>query len=209
MTVSARPLLLLSLTACLVATGLTAGATAAPRSCHLITDARGDATGRPPVTMANDPALDVVSADVASNRTWITAVVRVAAVQPPPRPAEEQLWQVSFTIGSTHYYLRAQTVRGELVGWVGTMDAEGFQVGVPEKARAVSDPRKHEIRITAPIAGFTLDAALRPGQVLRQLTAETYQVRQAANVTLLKGIDGAKTSRTYAAGTPSCVVVGR
>jgi hypothetical protein len=167
-------------------------ATAAPQRtvkpvCHLVTDPAGDATGTgTPVTAPNDPDLDIVGADIATNSSTLTAVVRLAAVAPSDSTAPTGMeYQVVFAVGTTTMAVDA------VIAPNGTSWAAG-------KGKGVVNAAKKEIHISVPLS--TLPKITGIG-------ARTY--RAVANDQILLGnVDKADGASTYLAGQPSCVKVG-
>jgi hypothetical protein len=163
--------------------------------CNLIADAKGDATGTGFGNNGpNDPALDIVSADLATDATRLTAVIRVAALAGSTDTAPTgRGYDVTFSVKGTTF-----AVRGVLSP-AGDRWYDGNGTGVVDKA-------KNEIRITVPLAKFSV--AIKPNDVLTGLKANTWRyVGGTANVPMGR-VDDAATGATYKVGSPSCVKVG-
>lgn len=86
--------------AVLLALALATPTLAAPRPvCKLLTDATGDATPEP--TVPNREAIDIVSADVATGRHNLVAVVRLASLVTDPTLAGGRTYRFSWLAGRT------------------------------------------------------------------------------------------------------------
>ncbi|MBC7373347.1 MAG: hypothetical protein H7323_05090 [Frankiales bacterium] len=196
----------LALALALAVTGVTAfGASAAPAPkpvCNLITDPTGDVT----VPSAN---LDIVSADIASDARRLTGVIRVSKLATSDGTAPTGVaYSFYFKLpgSAVQYYLLA-SVEPAPVG------ATTFEFGTVETgnsltpigpATGVIDLAKSEVRITAPT---TLGSVkVKPGSKIVSLQAFT----QRRFVVLLSGADSTELdeSKTYTAGTRSCVTPG-
>lgn len=163
-----------------------------------------------PVGRPYDPALDILSADVASDANTLTGVIRVAklTVGDPLAPTG-RIYRLEWKVRSTGQggYLVAQiTPTGNL-----------FQLG---SGTGVVDTVKNEVRISVPISRLIDSAAFgQPGQALLNLNAITdlaYPVVPVAGaqqmpigLTLIGGDGTALTgAKPYPLGAPSCVKVG-
>lgn len=211
----------------LAAVALAPIAAAAPRpvSCNLVTDARGDAVNATGVPAgAGD---DILSADVASNGTTLTGVVRVAGLSAPDpqAPAGRAYFLEFFAPGTTDLlFLAARTplsgatftygyVSDNPVTGTKTTHALGTATGVLDTARG-------EVRISIPISGYApTGAKLNRGGRLTDLSS-----RVARMVTGLPSVDtptGHRVplgthvqydeayGRSYVLGARSCAPVGR
>lgn len=78
-----------------------------PPPCHILTDPANDSGPMSGVAGAPlyDPSLDIISADVATNATMITAVVRVKQLTQSDSswPLGRQ-WEFDFTTSTGHFY---------------------------------------------------------------------------------------------------------
>jgi hypothetical protein len=163
-------------------------------ACHLVADAAGDATGTGlPVGAPNDANLDIVGADIATNATTLTAVVRLASLAAGDSSAPTgREYQVVFNVGTTTSSVDA------VISPSGTSWAGGIGKGVVDAA-------KKEIRISVPLSA--LDVPIKPKTPLTKVGARTYRVLGSDQI-LLGNTDSADSSSTYIAGWPSCVKVG-
>jgi hypothetical protein len=163
--------------------------------CKLVTDRSGDAkgTGTALTTPSSDANLDIISADVATNATTLTGVVRVSklASSDSTAPAGWQ-YQVVFSVGG--YTDTVEVV----VGPSGTSWNGG-------KGTGKIDAAKKEVRISVPLSA--LHVPVKPGTVLTGIGARTFRVG-SSNQIVLGLVDTADSSKTYVAGARSCVKVG-
>jgi hypothetical protein len=165
-----------------------------PPVCKLVVDGSGDATGTgTAVNGSNDPNLDIVSADVATNTKTLTAVVRLASLATGDNTAPTgREYQVVFTVGAVTGSVDA------VMSPSGTSFAGG-------KGKGVIDLKKKEVRISVPLSSLTVP--VKPKTKLTAIGARTYRVVGSDQV-LLGNVDKADSTSTYIAGTPSCVKVG-
>lgn len=207
---------------------LGSGATAAPRSCRLVTDAKGDAGA-----VAADGDLDVVSADVATNAKYVTAVIRTASLRGAASPDSPlgRAWELWFLVAEQRYILHAAAAPDGYTGIVyrltfdqtggGTGPYAGEGIG---RARVTFDTKRRELSITAPLSHFAPWTPLTRDRVLRDLRVFTYKHYGTGGAYheiaadygvyygsggLGHGADHATSRRTYQVGGPSCVAVGR
>jgi hypothetical protein len=219
--------------ALLVAGVLAVPAHAAPRKvCHLL-------KGRPSFSQSHGapytPPLQVRSADVASNRTHLTAVIRVVDLGDPALAATGEMFDFMFSRHREENYILtvASWQTGEPEFWAG-MSSEPFspypnQVAAPTmtwfgRVTGVVDVAKDEVRITVPLSLLRKHPAhsLKRGAKVSYLAALTYtmygvQQPEAAGLPpqtpAALGYGGefeyGSTRITYTLGAPSCVAVGR
>ena len=198
------------------ALGLIAGAGlagAAPKPvCNLVTDAEGDGTGFVMTDMdylPNDPNLDLVSGDVATKGRTITAVIRTAelALSDPMSPTG-RAYYANFSVGGTELYLSAALDGSGAASYsAGYIDTTRQGLGA---VTGVVDPAKKEVRISAPVAIFSAQAKIKDGTKILDLNllAQRYVGDRAAGGAT-PSADDASGGKTYTAGAPSCVVVGK
>jgi hypothetical protein len=168
--------------------------------CDLVTDPKGDAEGGA-LGSNEDQALDIISADIATNNKYITAAIRVAKLTPADvtRP-QGAFYQFQF-IGTSNEDGHPMYVQAEPTGatWQG-----GSGTGVFDFAHS-------EIRITLPLSYFgTGAAAVVPGPPLHGFTvyADLGDPVKPLSPTLNLYGDTATSNASYVPGTPSCVPVG-
>jgi hypothetical protein len=195
-----------------IATALPAQAATKPKPkpkpvCNVLTDPADDAGPFAGIAGAstNDPSLDVVSADVATDATRLTAVIRVkkltkdAATTPLSQVGRR--WMLRFTVGST--VVQVATTDGPL--------DTSYQRGA---TNGVLDTTTNEIRVTIPLASIP-GVKIVKGSVLQNIDVLTnYFLTFRRSDGIGDGLsaapaDNGKTTKTYVAGTPSCVKIGQ
>lgn len=216
MSIRLRPVLALALCAGLVGgLGLTSASAALKPVCNLLTDAKGDATGG--TGAANDPVMDIISADVASNAKKITAVLRVQKLAATSVNYPLGIsWRVSFTIADTNYTMSALSDRSGVASQTSYSDPTTGQGTIARApTTAVLDTAKNEVRITASVVAFGDRVNVKPGTAVTALSATTVGIFQLPVNPVVNGnlryatADTATGGSDYKAGTASCVVVGK
>ena len=189
--------------------GVSASATTKPKAkpkpkpvCNLLTDPQGDADAA--VLGSNeDQAMDIVSADVATNATQITAVIRVVKLTNPDSMSPTGNWYEFTFTGSSNQIGEQMYVQ---VGPTGTIWEDGAGTGV-------LDYKKNEIRITLPLSYFGTGAqAIVPGPPFHNFAAHSdvnNGVKPLPTTTEALGDNAGPGKASYVAGTPSCVTVGK
>lgn len=215
MRISLRPAL--AVTVLVVASfGVATSNAAAKPVCNLVEDAKGDTfLVRSQDTAGaygpDEPAVDIVSADLASDKTNITAVIRVAKLAKTSGTAPTGLtFRLQFASASEqdeNMYLSASTTGSTDTFVAGTRAITANLSTKIADATGVFDLAKSEVRITVPLKVFAAQG-LKPGAVL-SLTG----LDQTASRLLPNGggvfADVARSEKSYTAGTPSCVVPGK
>jgi hypothetical protein len=207
-----KPLVLLAV--CAATVGLAspsfAAAKAAP-ACNLVTDPAGDATGFvvTGTPLPNDPQLDILGGDIASDKKLLTGVIRLAAVGDDQTSPLGRTYYVNFTINGTKVFLDAVIDNAGAVTY-NAGDFTGTNAGRKTlgPVSGVMDTAKKEIRITAPVN--TWPDAAKPGVAIAglDLLGQRYfgtPTTGGATPTA----DEATSAATYKAGSPSCVVPGK
>jgi hypothetical protein len=205
--------------------GLAPAAGAVPRSCNVVTDARGD---EKQWTVTGDGDLDVLSADVASNATYLTAVVRTASLRAldTDSPAGRG-YQVTFRVGEELFVVFGATGPDGTGGYVAhvTPDAAtGGKSTTSDLLGPVStrlDLTRHEVVVTTPIGAFDPVVKIKKGTLLRDVAAMSLRHVGPSSVQhmlptgrdVMAGgvfyeVDPAASSGRYVAGSPSCVTPG-
>ena len=212
---------LVACAAAAAAFALAPAASGAGTACNLVTDAQGDqahSVAGVATPLPVSPDLDVVSADVASTKRYVTAVVRVAALHDIDTAAPTgRHYEVRFQVGTRTYALEAD--RG-VDGYTARAWDESRGVGLGEAAVAW-DYSARAVVVTAPAAAF----GLKNGALLTNisvLTGHHYGTGGGRGVGTPVGwsatvgnagiddvTDTAATTKAYRAGTPSCVTVAR
>jgi hypothetical protein len=167
----------------------------APRYCNLLGDVRGDTGPQEAAAPGTTGDVDLVSADVAANRTHLTAAIRVADLTPddPTAQVQGRAYEIFFSATREHHYALVATLGGERSfvlyqlgsGWT-TPEEErpGMHTTPPpvELARAagVVDTVRNEIRMTVPLTAFRQTATgFRPRTTLTHFGA--YATRSFGN----------------------------
>lgn len=170
--------------------------------CHLV----GAGTSSP-----TDDSLKITSADIATNATMLTVVIRVAKLATgadPGAPTGRQ-WELDFTADNRQMSL------GVFDGPAGTASTYGI-------GTATLDTAKNEIRYSvklADLASKTSTPMVKNGSTsFANFTAFSALVVQAPSQARAAGFgayiwpisraDSAQSTKKYTAGYPSCVTVG-
>ena len=222
-TTSARIIAALALAAGAAAPTLEAADAAPPRSCEHVRDAAGDSGllggegGGGPVPGTYDASVDIVSADVATHRTHLTAVIRVEALTIPAQPTPYgAAWSMHFATPEAAFFLEAKrTLDGDrfhLSVYTTPYSGDTSQSYLYDPLGAVSgviDGSRNEVRLTAPLSMFAPYDKITAGAPITKLLAISW-ITQAvmeypgANT---QADEGSSTA-SYPAGARSCVKVG-
>lgn len=209
-----------------------AAATTKPKPvCNLIRDPKGDSSLSPTggAGAPGDDTSDIISADIASNATTLTAVIRLAGLQnPDPEAPLGTAYYLNFNApgSTTQYFLTARlypTGNHFFFGYQGTDPLLPLNTSYPAvAATGVVDTTKHEVHISVPLAAIAKFVKLPKGAPLSGLEATSWRVigqgvvpsqnvgpARAPLGGLSERFDDAVSSSVYKAGTPSCVVVGK
>ena len=206
-----RTLLALAV-ACLLVAAPSASAKAKPKPkpapkpvCNLITDPEGDAQtlvyGHPELNQPDDPQMDILSVDIATDATRLTVVWRLAA---DPAPADPK-WKLG-----RQYVLSGYA--GDTLFTIHTLlSSTGNEFG-DGKGTGVIDSKGDQIRTTVPLSALPASAAA-PKASFHNLTAQTNTWIGTSNasppwVGVAKPDQTAESAKPYIAGTPSCLKVG-
>jgi hypothetical protein len=199
-----RPALAVAVGASLVVAG-TAGAVTKPKPvCNLVKDAAGDASVQPP--LPSDDSLDIVSADVASNAKNVTAVLRLkslGATSPYSVTGRNYYMQFDAPGAANPIYFSAESdATGTSYHWGDLETANGLGTYTTKgDATGVTDVAKNEIRMTVSVRDLADLGKTKPGNKLSSLHASTTAVLGV----LVADVDTADGSKSYVAGSPSCV----
>ncbi|HVE98636.1 MAG TPA: hypothetical protein VNA12_05595 [Mycobacteriales bacterium] len=216
-------LLRLALIGLLVA-GFAVPAEAAPR-CYLLKDAEGDAGvsggdgGLGSVPGTYDGSLDVVSADIATNRTQLTAVIRVAKLTMPENPLPYGgMFSFHWTTGEAAFFVEAtRTYAGDrfhanvYTSPYSGDTSQSFLYDPLGPVSGVFDEARNEVRITAPLALFAPHDRIGPGTTLTKLLVITWFSQALDEYPTSSQADevGGGGRASYRAGDRTCVAVGR
>ena len=182
------------------------GALAAPKPvCNLVKDEKGDAA-----IVSSQPALDIVTGDIATNAKNITAVIRLDGT---PSGANAE------AAGGTRYSFLFSPQGAEnpqylsaLVPFVGeptfrtgqaVTDDAGTTTYTNDTDQVEGVIKDDEVTITAPLSAFASRASMKSGTKLSGLQVETFAL---VGVFLVPVDDAA--GKSYVVGTRSCVTPG-
>jgi hypothetical protein len=224
--VSTRPVLALALAASMAVAG--GAASAAPKKpkpkveppvCNLVVDEKGDDGNE---VFRHSDSLDIVGADIASDAKSVTAVIRVAKYLATDSNAAPtgRAWSMEFSVpdAETPLWLGVQVTP------TGTLFRHGWVDGTIRRnlgpAEGVIDEAKGELRVTAPVGIWaetgpkgtvpTKGGTVKAGSKVTGLAAASYNfIGAAAAGGSLQPGDTAEGSKSYTAGAPSCVAVGK
>jgi hypothetical protein len=175
------------------------------RACNLIRDKRGDATGPFGQNLGPslaDPAVDVLSADIATNASRLTAVIRVAG---DPRTAATsspsgRYWFVHFSVAGHDFEAFADS--GLATGGYGVREVGEQQL--PGAHNGTGSLSNGAVSITVPLTALRdRRATVRAGSSLFTGLAAV-----SGRTTDTGPADLAPIGDPYRAGTPSCVKIG-
>jgi hypothetical protein len=206
-----RPALALAVGTGLLVAG-TAGAVTKPKPvCNLVKDDAGDASDSfiaSGVYPTNLDAVDIVSADVATNAKKLTTVIRVKklATSDPTAPGGLH-WKFFFNVGDTQIWTQALAPPGSAPSFrYGTIDGTtGTSKSLGDALSGALDTAKNEIRVTISLSD--LPDKPKPGSKLTTLAPNAGRY-YSAGVSLSDSTDSAEGSKSYTVGAPSCVKVG-
>jgi predicted secreted protein len=224
------------------------GAGAAAKPCKLMTDAPGDAVlahsrdtlfpvdlspapvvvpapaGLPAQNIGpNADAMDITSADIATDKRSLTAVIRVKklALTAPADAPSGLTWQFEFVADLMEWSVAAHTdPAGEAFfdgAYTNPLTGQGALVnGITGKL----DLAKNEVRITAPLSIITAKSRIKAGSKITGMAARTGNELVIRDKTqkALKGAtfewapisrDTASTTKAYVAMSVNCVAPGK
>ncbi|MDX6197655.1 MAG: hypothetical protein QOJ79_806 [Actinomycetota bacterium] len=226
-----RPALVTGLVLTVALTGIASAATkkaAVTPVCNLLTDAAGDGNGIDPGSPVpaqsggpSNDAVDILSADVASDAKNITGVLRVKKLAATSSSAPTGMtWSVAFTVDTTTFSLAAHSDPTGAITYDAAHSAPGVNSLYGPGVTGVFDTAKSELRISAPRELFAKESDLKPGTKLTGLSANAgpeVAIPDKAGAfgggAILEGAlyyaDTASGGKDYLAGTPSCVAVGK
>jgi hypothetical protein len=163
--------------------------------CKLVNDPAGDAKGLPVGgdSGPNEPTLDIVSADVATNATTLTGVFRMSALDASGDTSP----------GGRGFEL-AFKANGQTVGLISVVGpAEQTWANGLGTGHIVTNTK--EIIFSVPLS--KLPTKIKPGTKLTEITVNTWR-RVSGTQLVLGRVDTAKAAAAYEASWPSCVKVG-
>lgn len=185
--------------------------------CNQVVDDKGDpyVVRQEPSAKQADDALDLVSADVASNAKTMTVAIRLAKLATPPATSPVgATYQLTFNLSGdeaeTLYYVLVSTdPSGAGYSEFGTrqslpaVTSVSTVLGTPT---AVVDVAKSQVRASFPLSLFGSGASLKKG-VTKVLPVEL----TAGRGTHGRGVfaDDAVGGKSYPLGAASCLPVGK
>jgi hypothetical protein len=174
--------------------------------CNLLEDPKDDGT-------VDKGALEIVGGDIATTAKELTTVIRVAKAAASSTTAPTGMkWQMTFTVGDAKLFasVLSDQANGVTANY-GYFDPTSGSGSIEGTATGVIDTTKNEIRVTVPTSAFST-ATIKPGVKITAIGASAVSVLQAptgaANLRVFSN-DTAATEKTYDAGAPSCVAVGK
>lgn len=188
-----------------------AGAPAAEAKpvCHLLVDRKADATqlyAAPEGLAPNDPAIDIRSADIASNSKQVTTVLRVTELAKLGVTSPGgYVWYVYFSIDGQEFFTEAKAGPAGDSFSVGYVGAEGIRTALAKpaaKGTFVAD--RNEVRVSFAAAQLTELRPFRKGTRMYGLRA---LAARSAGPAVLQA-DEATGGKAYHDSTPSCVKPG-
>lgn len=197
--------------------------------CNLVTDPEGDAAppGVPDGGWPSGPAyptsLDIRSADIASDATRFTVVIRVGLLQSlEPGSPSGIGYRFHVTVNKQRFELEATRNPGSddtfrmwgRLEYVGDENSGAASYGFIGYIDGIFDEDASEIRMTAPLKYFT--PKVKRGAAFSDLRLWSYYEagyraptdNHRPSSSAGHSADRAETTATYAAGSPSCVKVG-
>jgi len=177
--------------------------------CNLVTDPKGNEGPARNGQGLADPALDIVSADIASNAQYVTVAIRVAKLTIPDSMAPGGIYYSFSFVGSQSqigHILDVKIVPTASGGW-----APVWQDGT--HGTGVIDTAHNEIRITQPLSffGTGANAVVPGGPPFHSFAVQSDWANPGLEQGLTNGQMGQvanSNTATYVMGTPSCVPVG-
>ena len=197
---------------------LTVPSQGATRSCRIAVDDTGDTVGlmpsdgaAPPGSSAapSDPGLDVVSADLASDRRVITAVVRVADLgNGTPTSPVGHAYLLTFVVNEQRFTMYAMQ---DTSGYRRFLLVDGAEAGTTGVVVDGTFDRTHdEVRISAPLSAFgELGGHIPYGGHTTEMQVVTQRALGLQGSYTFQSADAASARVQYRFGSPSCVTPGR
>ncbi|HEU0131966.1 MAG TPA: hypothetical protein VFQ85_13330 [Mycobacteriales bacterium] len=193
-----RKLLALAAVTPLVLTAPVAHAATKPKPkkpvCNLIKDGASDGTGTATGAAGpNDPNLDILGADIATNAKTLTTLIRLSAVDGSgdTSPAGRS-FTVSFTVNKKDVSLRASIGPNNLNTW-------------PNGGTGAVDTKTKSVRFSVPLS--SLNVPIKANDKFTNLDVKSWRWVSGGNVAL-GVVDDASSTATYLSAWPSCVKVG-
>jgi hypothetical protein len=177
--------------------------------CNIVSDVKGDADIAGGV--GQDDSLDIVSADLASDKQTVTAVVRVVKASAVSAIYKYgSTWRVNFTVNGVALSISAVSDRSGVVGQYTYTDATGGHI-IASDGVVTIDQSTNEVRISVPTSAFGEHANLKPGTLVEKISATTGAIANtpAGNLRFPTVDVSDTTDGTYKTGNASCVKPGK
>lgn len=181
--------------------------------CKQVTDDSGEeyVVRNAATQTVDDDALDLLSADVATNATTMTVVLRVKklATAPTTSPAGAT-YQMTFNVGNEEalYYALVSTGPNGLFSEFGTREALPAVTSVPTVIGTPTpklDLAKNEVRMSFPLSLFGSVKLVKGKTKIAPVETTTGRGNRGRGVFADDSVGG----KNYVAGTASCVAVGK
>ena len=182
--------------------------------CPLITDQQGDASAPPAVSSGanflfkDEPAYDIVSADIASDRKVINMVIRVEKLANKAAGSPLGIeWRFDFTAGQNTLFAEVVSDSNDwgqkqgVSAYIGYVDGTSHYI---KPTRAYLDMRHNEIRIRVPVGDYGTYAP-SIGTRLTNLIASAGRWYDVPGFTYSETVDWARTDNTYILGRKTCI----
>jgi hypothetical protein len=188
---------------------------AASRCTPLLSDPAGDVqeTGHnPPPPVEDVSQVDLLSVDLSSSRSSVTARFRLASLNPESQPLEAHAYEVGFTSAGQRYYLVAthdatadRYTLHHLTSGSAPPEDQPVPAATSESLGEVTGSyvtRQHVVTITARLAQFDGGGGL--GKELTSIRASTYAGTRAPGGEIFEWADHGRTDRVHRIGTGGC-----
>ena len=212
----------------LIAGGFAASSPAdakAQLSCHLVRDAANDThIGTPQAAVPSDePALDILAADVAVDRRWVTVAVDVRSLEQSSNPAVVEgpwRWSVRFTAAGTTYIFHGRLGQGGVFGEVlrttvlDDSTDSSMDFGPMVRSTVHLDQQRRQVRMTVPRKALDPLGGVALGERLTGLHAYSWHEHTSYTEYFNQPggeydlADKATSTASYVAGAASCVKPG-
>ena len=199
-----------------------AHASSARPACDLVTDAPNDVMPAMPAMSNSD--YDIRSADIATDKRKLTAVIRLSSLAPEDTASiAARDYEFQFGANGHTFGLQASLLTGGVSFEAVVYDTSepGAQSGTDlAEISGVIDSAHHEIRITAPLSTFAPYATFKQTYI-DQLYVMSARAIGAGDTQSPDGriqigsqsaayvVDTASSTARYVPGRPSCVRVGK
>lgn len=184
--------------------------------CQLVVDERGDARDPKLGAMADDADFDLLSGDIATNGTTVTALLRLARLPETPSPLVGTTYRFTFSVDGGRYVYLSADVAGLATGFSAWEHDQASPVGGTHRvgvATGVVDTARREVRISTSVTTFSQPILASSRLTALRMDSSRWYGYGGDPIVGRTGtgsrIDEAESPATYRAGTPSCVAVGK